>query len=69
MAGTVIQIVVPVSIHHRWDMLEDHLVERSPAVSHLDTFGCECTQQALCDPIFFARVEALCVPRGTSHLD
>ena len=41
MAGTGIQIVVPVSIHHRWDMLEDYLVENLPAVSHLDTFGCE----------------------------
>ena len=57
MAGTVIHIVVPVSIHHRWDMLEDYLVENLPAVSHLDTFGCELTlldsytHQALCDPI------------------
>ena len=57
MAGTVIHIVVPVSIHHRWDMLEDYLVENLPAVSRLDTFGCELTlldsytHQALCDPI------------------
>ena len=57
MAGTVIQIVLPVSMHRRWDMLEDYLVENLPAVSHLDTFGCELTlldsytHQTLCDPI------------------
>ena len=57
MAGTDIEIVVPVSIHHRWDTLEDYLVENLPAVSHLDTFGCELTlldphtQQTLSDPI------------------
>ena len=57
VAGTVIQIVVPVSIHHSWDMLEDYLVENLPAVGHLNTFGCELTlldadaHQALCDPI------------------
>ena len=33
LAGTVIQIVVPVSIHHGWDMLEDYLVENLPAAS------------------------------------
>ena len=38
-------------------MLEDYLVENLPAVSHLDTFGCELilldadTHQALSDPI------------------
>ena len=38
-------------------MLEDYLVEHLPAVSQLDTFGCELTlldadsQHALCDPI------------------
>ena len=53
VAGTDIKVVVPVSIHHRWDMLEDYLVENLPAVSNLDTFGCELTlldsrtQQAL----------------------
>ena len=47
-------------------MLEDYLVENLPAVSRLDTFGCELTlldphtQQALCDPI----QEALW---GTTH--
>ena len=57
MAGTAIQIEVPVSIHHTWDMLEAYLVENLPAVSSLDTFGCELTlfdvetQLALCDPI------------------
>ena len=57
MAGTDIEIAAPVSIHHRWDMLEDFLVENLPLVSHLDTFGCELilmdprTQEALSDPI------------------
>ena len=51
MAGTAIQIVVPVSTHHHWDMLEEYLVENLPAVSSLDTFGCELTLLALCDPI------------------
>ena len=57
MAGTAIHIVAPVSIHHTWDMLEEHLVENLPAVSSLDMFGCELTlldvdtHQALCDPI------------------
>ena len=38
-------------------MLEEYLVENLPAVSSLDTFGCEVTlldvdtHQALCDPI------------------
>ena len=78
MAGTGMQIVVPVSIHHRWDMLEDHLVENLPAVSHLDTFGCELilldadTHQALSDPIqetlwvnsHFHLVVQECVSRG-----
>ena len=57
MAGNEIQIVVPLSIHHNWEMLEDYLVEHLPAVSQLDAFGCELTlldadsQHALCDPI------------------
>ena len=57
MAGNEIQIVVPLSIHHNWEMLEDYLVEHLPVVSQLDTFGCELTllhadsQHALCDPI------------------
>ena len=61
MAGTDIEISVPVSIHHGWDMLEDFLVETLPLVSHLDTFRCELTlkdsrtqeapQEALSDPI------------------
>ena len=57
MAGTAIRIEVPVSIHRTWDMLEEYLVEYLPAVSSLDTFGCELTlldvdtHQALRDPI------------------
>ena len=56
VAGTDIEIAAPGSIHHQWDMLEDFLVEKLPAVNHLDTFGCELfllhphTQEALCDP-------------------
>ena len=33
MAGTEIQIVVPFSIHHNWEMLEDYLVEHLPGIS------------------------------------
>ena len=57
IAGTTIQIHVPVSIFHTWEMLEEYLVEHLSAVSHLDTFGCELalldadTHQALQDPI------------------
>ena len=57
IAGTDIEIAAPVRVHHRWDMLEDFLVEKLPVVSHLETFGCELTllhphtQEALCDPI------------------
>ena len=43
MAGNEIQIVVPFSIHHNWEMLEDYLVEHLPAVGQLNTFGCEVT--------------------------
>ena len=41
MAGADIKIVVSVSIHHRWDMLEDYLVGNLETVSHLDTLGCD----------------------------
>ena len=57
IAGTTVQVYVPVSIYHTWEMLEEYLVEHLPAVSHLDTFGCELTlldadtHQALQDPI------------------
>ena len=56
MAGNESQIVVPFSVHHNWEMLEDHLVEHLPAVGQLNTFGCEVTlleadtQHVLCDP-------------------
>ena len=56
IAGTTIEIHVPVSIHHTWEMLEEYLVEHLPLVSQIDTFGCELTlldadtHQALQDP-------------------
>ena len=57
LAGTVIQLQVPLSIHHTWDMLEEYLVEHLPCHSLIETFGCELTlinvdtQVALQDPI------------------
>ena len=57
LAGTVIQMQVPVSIHHTWEMLEEYLVEHLPRNSLIKTFGCELTlinadtQIALQDPI------------------
>ena len=41
-AGTVIQIQVPVSTHHTWEMLEEYLLEHLPLSSFID-FGCELT--------------------------
>ena len=43
LAGTVIQMKVPVSIHHTWAMLEEYLVEHLPRNSPIETFGCELT--------------------------
>ena len=57
MAGNELKIEVPISIHHNLEMLEDYLVEHLPAISQLDTFGCELTlidadtHHALSDPI------------------
>ena len=57
LAGTVIQMQVPVSIHHTWETLEEYLVEHLPRNSLIETFGCELTlinadtQIALQDPI------------------
>ena len=57
LAGTVIQMRVPVSIHHTWEMLEEYLIEHLPRNSLIETFGCELTlinvdtQIALQDPI------------------
>ena len=57
LAGTVIQLPVPVSIYHTWDMLEEYLVERLRYISPIETFGCELTllnadtQVALQDPV------------------
>ena len=56
-AGNEIQVVVPVSIYHNWEMLEDYLVEHLSKNCGLDAFGCELTLLAvetlhpLCDPI------------------
>ena len=64
LAGTVIQLQVPVSIYHTWEMLEEYLVE--PCISPIETFGCELTllnadtQVALQDPV----QEELC---NTNH--
>ena len=43
LAGTVIQLHVPVSIYHTWEMLEEYLVEHLPCISTIETFGCELT--------------------------
>ena len=43
LAGTVIQLQVPVSIYHTWEMLEEYLVEHLPCISPIETFGCELT--------------------------
>ena len=57
LAGTVIQLHVPVSIYHTWDMLEEYLIEHLPCISPIETFGCELTllnadtQVALQDPV------------------
>ena len=57
LAGTVIQMQVPVSIHHTWEILEEYLIEHLPRNSLIETFGCELTlinadaQIALQDPI------------------
>ena len=57
LAGTVIQLQVPVSIYHTWEMLEEYLVEHLPCISPIETFGCELTllnadtQVALQDPV------------------
>ena len=41
LVGTVIQLQVPVSIYHTWEMLEEYLVEHLPCISPIETFGCE----------------------------
>ena len=57
LAGTVIQLHVPVSIHHTWDMVEEYLIEHLPCISPIETFGCELTllnadtQVVLQDPV------------------
>ena len=43
MAGNEIQVAVPISIYHHWEMLEDYLVELLSKSFGLDTFGCELT--------------------------
>ena len=57
LAGTVIQLHVPVSIYHTRDMLEEYLIEHLPCISPIETFGCELTllntdtQVVLQDPV------------------
>ena len=58
MAGKEIDVIVPVSIYHHWEMLEDYLVELLATKSFgIDTFGCELklvaedTLSPLSDPI------------------
>ena len=57
LAGTVIQLHVPVSIYHTWDTLEEYLIEHLPCISPIETFGCELillnadTQVALQDSV------------------
>ena len=38
MAGNEIQVAVPISIYHHWEMLEDYLVELLSKSFGLDTF-------------------------------
>ena len=65
MAGKEIEVIVPVNIHHHWEMLEDYLVELLAKGFGFDTFGCELklvaedTLSPLRDPIH----EALWDPR------
>ena len=57
MAGKEIEVIVPVSIYHHWETLEDYLVELLAKGFGLDTFGCELklvaedTLSPLSDPI------------------
>ena len=57
MAGNEIEVIVPVSVYHHWEMLEDYLVELLARSFGFDTFGCELTLIAedtlspLSDPI------------------
>ena len=57
LAGKEIEAIVPVSIYHHWEMLEDYLVELLARSFDLDTFGCELmliaedTLSPLSDPI------------------
>ena len=47
MAGNEIQVIVPVSIYHNWEMLEDYLVMHLSNNFGLNTFGCELTLLAV----------------------
>ena len=57
LAGKEIETIVPISIYHQWEMLEDYLVELLARNFDLDTFGCELmliaedTRSPLSDPI------------------
>ena len=57
LAGKEIETIVPISIYHHWEMLEDYLVELLARCFDLDSFGCELmlisedTMSPLSDPI------------------
>ena len=57
IAGKEIETIVPISIYHHWEMLEDYLVELLARSFDLDTFGCELmlisedTLSPLSDPV------------------
>ena len=58
LAGKEIEAIVPISVYHHWEMLEDYLVELLARSFDLDTFGCELklmiaedTHSPLSDPI------------------
>ena len=39
MAGNEFEVVIPVSIYHHWEMLEDYLVELLPNASAWTPLG------------------------------
>ena len=57
LAGKEIETIVPISIYHHWETLEDYLVKLLARRFDLNTFGCELmliaedTLSPLCDPI------------------
>ena len=41
LAGKEIETIVPISIYHHWETLEDYLVKLLARRFDLNTFGCE----------------------------